>query len=198
MTDTEYKKLDKVNAAVKRPKHPGAYTSTSTAAMGKYQKELMEFYTHQKAEIGAKEFLVKSFENTNILIDMMDNDIYINGTVLDIINHLWDQIPEHKKEREVNEIKKILDVEWNKDETIHKYMKKLQDARYQLTKLGADPKTPKMIWKVIYAMEKHAELDKVVQDWQDAAHKKVWKNIKKPFASGIRDILSNPANKKTK
>ena len=26
--------------------------------------------------------------------------------------------------------------------------------------------------------------------------KKVWKNVKKHFASGIRDVLSNPANKK--
>ena len=45
MTDTEYKKLDKVNTVVKRPKHPGAYTATatSTVAMGKYQKELLEY-----------------------------------------------------------------------------------------------------------------------------------------------------------
>ena len=52
MTDTEYKKLDKVNAAVKRPKHPGAYTVTSTVAMGKDNKELLEYYTDQKAKIG--------------------------------------------------------------------------------------------------------------------------------------------------
>ena len=29
---------------------------------------------------------------------MMDDDGYINGTVLQIIDHLWDQIPEHEKE----------------------------------------------------------------------------------------------------
>ena len=71
-------------------------------------------------------------------------------------------------------------MEWNENETIQKYMKKLQEARYQLTKLKADPKTPKMIRKVICAMEKHAELDKVVRDWrkQDAAHKKVCKKCK--------------------
>ena len=73
----------------------------------------------------------------------MDNNGYINGTLLQVIYHLWDQIPEHEKEREVNKIKKILDLEWNKDEMIQKYMKKLQDARYQLTKLGADPETSK-------------------------------------------------------
>ena len=32
----------------------GAYTATSTAAMGKYNKELLEYYTDQKAKIGAK------------------------------------------------------------------------------------------------------------------------------------------------
>ena len=41
----------------------------------------------------------------------MDDDGYINGTVLQIIDHLWDQIPEHEKEQEINEIEKILDVE---------------------------------------------------------------------------------------
>ena len=47
-------------------------------------------------------------------------------------------------------------------------------------------------------MEKYAKLDKVVRDWrkQDAAHKKVWKNVKKHFAVGIRDVQGNPANKK--
>ena len=77
-------------------------------------------------------------------------------------------------------------------------MRKLQDARYQLTKLKTGPKTPKMIRKVICAMEKHAKLDKVVRDWhkQDAAHKKAWKNVKKHFAVGIRDVQDNPANKK--
>ena len=77
-------------------------------------------------------------------------------------------------------------------------MKKLQDTRYQLWKLGADPETPKMIQKVICAMGKHAELDKVVRNWhkQDADHKKVWKNCKKHFASGICDVLTNPANNK--
>ena len=132
--------------------------------MGKYNKELLEYYTDQKAEMGGKEFLVKSFENTDILIDIMDDDGYINGTILQIIDHLWDQIPDYEKEREINEIEKILDVEWNKDETIHKYMKKLQDARYQLQKLGADPETPKKVQKVICAMKKHAELDKVVRN----------------------------------
>ena len=55
-----------------------------------------------------------------------------------------------------------------------------------------------MIRKVIYAIEKHAELNKNVRDWrkQDAAHKKLWKNVKKHFAVGIRDIQNNPANKK--
>ena len=79
MTDTEYTKLDKVNAAVQRPKqHPEAYLATNTAQMGKYNKELLEYYTDQKAEMGGKEFLVKSFENTNILVDIMDNNGYIN------------------------------------------------------------------------------------------------------------------------
>ena len=110
MTDTEYKKLDKANAAVKRSKYPGAYTATSTAAMGKYNKELLEYYTNQKAKIGGKEFLVKSFKNTDILIDIMNDDGYVNGTIMQIIDHLWDQIPDHEKEQEINEIKKILDM----------------------------------------------------------------------------------------
>ena len=116
---------------------------------------------------------------------MMDNDGYINGTSLQIIDHLWDQIPEHEKEQEINEIKKILDIEWNKDETIQKYMRKLQDTRYQLRKLGADPETPKMIQKVICTMEKHAKLDKFVRDWrkQDAAHKKSMENCKETLCS---------------
>ena len=54
---------------------------------------------------------------------MMDNNCYINGTVLQVINHLWDQIPKHKNKQEINEIKKILDIEWNEDETIQKYMR---------------------------------------------------------------------------
>ena len=71
-------------------------------------------------------------------------------------------------------------------------MKKLQDTRYQLTTLKADPGTPKMIQKVICAMEKHAELDKVVRDWrkQDAAHKKVWKNVKNTLQ--LESVISIP------
>ena len=38
MTDAEYLKLDKINAAVTNPKHPGAFTATNTAQTGKYQK----------------------------------------------------------------------------------------------------------------------------------------------------------------
>ena len=174
INDTKYKKLDKVNGKVTKPKHPGVFTVTTTAQTGKYQQELLEYYTHQKAKVGAKECLEKSFEDTGILVDMMDNDDYINGTLFNILNHLWDTIPEHEKQREINEIEKILDVEWNEDEIIQKYMKKLQDARYQLQKLEADPKTPKMIQKVICTMEKCAKLDKVVCYWckQDASYKK--------------------------
>ena len=80
--------------------------------------------------MGAKEFLEKSFEDTDTLVDIMDNGGYINGTPLDIINHLWDQIPEHEKEQEINKIEKFLDVEWEADELIQKYMRMLQDARY--------------------------------------------------------------------
>ena len=41
MDDTEYTKLDKVNTPVQRLKHPGAYTATNTAQMGKYNKDLL-------------------------------------------------------------------------------------------------------------------------------------------------------------
>ena len=34
MTDAEYLKLDKVNAAVTKTKHPGAFTATNTAQWG--------------------------------------------------------------------------------------------------------------------------------------------------------------------
>ena len=57
MTDTEYTKLDKVNAPVQRPKHPGAYTATNTAQMGKYNKDLLEYYTDQKAKWAEKNSL---------------------------------------------------------------------------------------------------------------------------------------------
>ena len=71
-----------------------------------------------------------------------------------------------KKDKWKNE--KALDIEWDASEPVHKYLKTLQDIRHYLDTLEADPGTPKMIRKVIYAMEKHAELDKMVCDW----HKK--------------------------
>ena len=77
-------------------------------------------------------------------------------------------------------------------------MKKLQDTRYQLTKLGTDPKKNENDPKGNLYNGKNAELDKVVQDWrkQDAAHKKTMEKRIENFVSGILDVLSNHANKK--
>ena len=164
LSDDDFKKLDKVNTTVTKPRYPGAFTTTTIAATGKYQKELMEFYTYQKAEMAAKGFLQKSFDDTGVLYDMEDHNYFINSTPLKILKHLWDTISEHEKEQEINKFGKILDIEWDADEPIQKYMTTLQDARFRLRTLKADPKTPKIIQKVICAMEKHTELDKIVRD----------------------------------
>ena len=83
ISEDDYKKLDNVPVTV--PQYPGAFTATNTAQTGKYQKDLMEFYTHQKVEKASVEFLQKSFDETGILHDMKENDGVINNTLLKII-----------------------------------------------------------------------------------------------------------------
>ena len=75
--------------------------------------------------------------------------------------NIWNVILDYKKEREINKIEQVLDIEWNADELVQKYLKTLQDARHQLNTLKAFPGTPKMIQKLICVMEQHAEFDKV-------------------------------------
>ena len=70
--------------------------------------------------------------------------------------------------------------------------------RKQLKTLKADPGTPKMIWQVVYAMEQHAELDKVVRDWRKktVTQRKKWDEVKNHFILGICKIEINMATKK--
>ena len=101
----------------------------------------------------AIDYLQASFNGIGVLHNPEDNDDVINKTSYIIIEHLWNLILEHKKEREIiNKIEQVLDVEWNANEPVHKYLETLQDARHQLNTLKADPVTPKMIRKLICTM----------------------------------------------
>ena len=115
-----------------------------------------------------------------------------------IIDHLWEQFPDHEKQRAINDIEKTLDIEWDRDQPVQKYMKELQDAKWQLTQLKADPGTPKVIRKVVCAMEWLLDMDKTVQDWRkkSSPDKKDWDKYKKYFQLGLRKIQNNPAYKK--
>ena len=77
-------------------------------------------------------------------------------------------------------------------------MRELQDAKWQLTQLKADPGTPKVIRKVVCAMEQHLDMDKSVRDWRkkSSPDKKDWDKCKKHFQLGLRKIQNNPAYKK--
>ena len=97
---------------------------------------------------------------------MEAHDGSITKTPFQIIEHFWQQIPDSEKERAINDIEKTLDMEWDREEPIQKYMKELQDAKWQLTQLKADPGTPKVIRKVVCAMEQHLDMDKSVRDWR--------------------------------
>ena len=88
-----------------------------------------------------------------------------------------------RKRLEIVKLKKILNKEYNPDEPVQKYLKKLQNTRKNLTTLEADPCTPKMIFQAICAFEQHAELQKLTSDWQnksDAIQEK-WDEMKKIF-----------------
>ena len=78
----------------------------------------------------------------------------------EIIQHRWNVIPNYEKQREMNKIEQVINIEWNTSKADQKYLKTLQDTHHQLDTLKADPSTPKMIRKVICAIEKHAELEK--------------------------------------
>ena len=104
MSDDEYKKLDGVNAAISIPTHPGPFTATNTAQTGKYQKEIMEYFMHEKGKTGTKEWLKKSFNKTGVLHDLKAHDGSIKETPLEIIDHLWEQIPDHEKQCAINDI----------------------------------------------------------------------------------------------
>ena len=97
MSDDEYKKLDGVNAAIKIPTHPGPFTATNAATTGKYQKETMEYFMHEKAKSESKEWLKKSFNKIDVLHNLEAHDGSIKETPLEIIDHLWEQIPDHEK-----------------------------------------------------------------------------------------------------
>ena len=89
----------------------------------------MEYFLHEKAKAATKEYLKKSFDKTAVLHDLEEHDGAINETPMTIINHLWDQIPDHEKQRAINKIEKVLDIKWDRDQPIQKYMKELQDAK---------------------------------------------------------------------
>ena len=79
-------------------------------------------------------------------------------------------------------------------------MKELQDAKWQLTQLKANPGTQKVIQKVVCVMQQHLDMDKLVQEWRKKStpDKKDWKDCKKHFQTGLQDIQTNPAYKKNK
>ena len=198
MNDTDYQKLDGVAAAIKTPKHPGAFTATNAAGTGKYQTEILQYFTHESVKAELKEWLKKSFNKSGVLHDLEAHDGSIKETPLEIIDHLWEQIPEHEKQRAVNDIEKHLDIEWNRDQPVQKYMKHLQVSKWQLTQLKSNPGTPKIIRKVVCTMEQHLDMDKSVKDWrkQSSPDKKDWGKCKKHFQAGLRDVENNPAYKK--
>ena len=107
MNDTEYQKLDGVAAAINTPTHPGPFTATNAAGTGKYQKETAEYFMHETATAEVKGWLKKLFNKTGVLHDLEAHDGSIKETPLEIIEHLWEQIPDYEKQRAVNDIEKI-------------------------------------------------------------------------------------------
>ena len=198
MSDAEYVKLDGVLAPVDIPDHPGEFLATTAATTGKYQKESREYLTHETVESEAREFLKKAFYKTGVIYDLEAHDGSITKTPYEIIEHLWDQIPKREKQRAVNTIEKSLDNEWDRDEPVQKYMRELQDAKWQLTQLKSDPGTPKIIRKVVCSMEQHLDMDKSVREWdkKSSPDKKKWDECKKHFQRGLREVENNPAYKK--
>ena len=94
MSDDDYKKLDGVNAAIVIQKHPGQFLATNAATRGKYQKESMEYLTHESVKNEAKKWLKKSFYKTSVIYDLEAHDGSITKTPYEIIEHLWKQIPD--------------------------------------------------------------------------------------------------------
>jgi len=122
MSDDDYKKLGGVLAAIVIPKHPGPFLATTAATTGKYQKESMEYLTHETVKNEAKKWIKKSFYKSGVIYDLEAHDGSITKTPYQIIEHLWEQIPDSEKQRAINTIEKTLDNEWDRTEPVQKYM----------------------------------------------------------------------------
>ena len=107
----------------------------------------------------------------------------INNDQIIIIQHQWSLIPKPEKEQEIVKLKKILNKEYNPDEPVQRYLKKLQNTRKNLTKLKANPGTPKMICQAIDTFEQHTELEEVTYNWQMKSDtiQEQWDEMKKKY-----------------
>lgn len=98
----------------------------------------------------------------------------------------------------MNKIEQVINIEWNTSKADQKYLKTLQDTHHQLDTLKADPSTPKMIRKVICAIEKHAELEKAGErlEKKTEAQQQIQNNVKEHFSTKIWSICIDPATTK--
>ena len=142
---------------VTAPTHPGTYTANSMAAAGKWEKEMHDFKLHTKVHRVTIEFIQKTYQDSGVLLDLEDKNGNIKDDPITIIQHLRSLVPKPEKEQQILKLKNILNnKEYNPDEAVQRYLKKLQITRKNLTTLDADPGTPKMIHQAICDFEKHA------------------------------------------
>ena len=199
ITGKEVNNVWKDGDLVATPTHPGSYTASTIAALGIYEKRLQEFNLHYVVRRATINFIHNTYKESEVLLDLEDEDGNINKDPLTIIKYLWTHVPEREKEQEIVKIENTLNDKYNSDKPVQRYFKNMQTTRNNLRMLNADPLTPKMIRQAVCAFKKHAELEKLTEKWHDKDNviQEDWNELKKHFSKGIRNIANNPATKKS-
>ena len=198
MTGKEVNNVWQDGELVVKPTHPGKYIASTIASSGIYEQRLQEFKKHYAVRRATIDFIHETYKDSAVLLDLEDDNENINEDPVTIIDHLWEQIPESEKQREINKLEKKLSVEYNPNEPVQRYFKTMQTTRTHLIMLNADPLTPKMIREAVCQFEQHPELEKLTDKWQDKPDttRQDWDELKQHYTKGIRKIANNPATKK--
>ena len=74
-------------------------------------------------------FIQNTYQESGILLDLEDKNGNIDADPITIIKHLWNLVPKSEKEQEIVKLEKLLNEEYNPDEPVQQYLKKLQNTR---------------------------------------------------------------------
>ena len=216
-TDAEFKMLPGIRDDSTNPPTPGAAVAIPTdpnvgtpsvntfLQAHDHAQKLQTYMDYENTLKLASQMIQHAYPKGDYFLDKMD----AYGVLHEHPRKLWDYLFKHyvtgqMKDKEIIASEKMIQSEYNPDESINTFFRKYQDGEFVLIKLGVSPGEARLIRNALHALSQHADLSRAVRKWRDEVEKNAsanpvvrttWDMFKTFFVKELNLLRNDPSTK---